>query len=115
MLFILYWFSSLPTGHKAEITQLAAVTWDGKFAFNQYVLPEGHISIKASEITGLTIGKVNGKRELLHNGKAVESHPIGEVLLNFMEWLEDCRGINTNQFSPLYCLSVLNMPPWKRS
>lgn len=81
------------SGHTAEIIQLAASSWDGKYSFNQYVLPKGFISAKSSEITGLTINRVAGRRTLLHHGRVVESHPMKDTLLDFLQWLNDCRGM----------------------
>ena len=68
-------------------------------------MPLGHISTKVSEITGLTLGRLGGRRTLLHHGKAVESHPIREVLSDFLQWLEDCRGNVTNLIKK--CLDLL--------
>ena len=55
-------------------------------------MPLGDISYIASEITGLTIDTLGGRKTLRHHGQAVESHPIRDVLSDFLQWSLDWRG-----------------------
>ena len=56
---------------ECDTTQLAAGTFDGKEMFFRNVLPERPITKGASDTTGLTIGRVGRKNDLLLNGKEV--------------------------------------------
>ena len=74
---------------KWEIVQVAATfNADGKKSvFNKCVLPEGTIEAGASAITGTTIGHRSGTRELLKQGKPVDTLTLQESLKSFLAWL----------------------------
>ncbi|XP_043485174.1 uncharacterized protein LOC122513013 [Leptopilina heterotoma] len=66
---------------EAEILQIAAKS--GKELFNIYVNPVGSISVKTSEVHGLTSSYGN----LLYYGVIVPSVPIRAALAEFQNWL----------------------------
>ena len=79
---------SLFTGQEAEITQLGAISWDGKATFNRYVLPSnGYISYEARSVSGLEIKTDRNQQSLLYKGEEVDAVPVKEALLEFMDWI----------------------------
>lgn len=91
------------SGRDAELTQLAAVALSLDKRFYRYILPEGSISKKAQEITGLSIEIYNEQRCLCHNGKKVQSFPLYNALDDFCAWLESVHqkqepSVKNNKF-----------------
>ena len=80
-------------GLEAEITQLGAISWDGKATFNRYVLPSnGYISFEARSVSGLEIKTDGNQQSLLYKGEEVDSVPVKEALLEFMDWIRKQRS-----------------------
>ena len=74
---------------KAELTQIAAISYHSDQSFNKYILPTLPISKKAQEITGLSTKKVGGKHVLCLNEKEVPSFDAKSALEEFCKWLKD--------------------------
>ena len=69
LLYIMYDFETTSLSHKTcEVFQIAASTVDEEQKFLCYILPESNIHEEASNVTGLRITTVEGKRELTKNG-----------------------------------------------
>lgn len=75
-------FIGLP--RTSEITQLAA--FDGNETFNQYASPNGEISPKASEITGLSYDM--HRNQMYHHGMPVNNRDIRIILMEFIEFIK---------------------------
>ena len=88
--FVEFIVSFYSIGMYAEITQIAAVTYQSDQHFSKYVMPRGNISTKAADITGLTVERtMQGTRILVHNGRR---EPIQSVLPEFIAWLKSMKG-----------------------
>ena len=72
-------------GSTAHIAQIAATGPSSSFC--QYVLPRRSISAQATSVTGLSVRKVGQHRQLLKNGKVVNSHSLEDTCKNFVAWL----------------------------
>ena len=89
---IVYDLETTALGRGAEFTQIAASTTDKKQTFDQYILPEGRISYRASEITGLW--KKDGK--LVYKGKdespkVLPAVPIEEGISKILAFLKEVK------------------------
>ncbi len=97
-------FFSERTSH---ITQIAAVHSTGQFS--TYVMPEKKMSLKASEITGVTVVG----ESMLVKGQTVTAVTIKSALTSFMTFLKKCSpvilvGHNMN-LSIVKCCSMLSI------
>ena len=82
----MYDFETTSLSHKTcEVFQIAASTVDEEHKFSCYILPESNINEEASNVTGLRITTVEGKRELTKNGIVLR---ILQSYLAFKEFTE---------------------------
>ena len=81
------------SGSIAEITQICAISWDGKVTFDRYVLPaSGYISDQASHVSGLEIKTDGDQQSLLYKGDEVDAIPVKDALFEFMDWIRQQTG-----------------------
>ena len=93
--FVMFDLETTTIGKKAEICQLSAVKKDGKL-FNEYVLPEGSISERASRVNKLTVKtNTNNQRVLCHDGTQVMSVSVEQCLNNFIAFLSVSPAAST--------------------
>ena len=93
--FVMFDLETTTIGKKAEICQLSAVKKDGKL-FNEYVLPEGSISERASRVNKLTVKtNANNQRVLCHDGTQVMSVSVEQCLNNFIAFLSVSPAAST--------------------
>lgn len=81
-------FYSCFTDRNAELTQIAAVGLNSDNLFNSYILPNGPVSKKAQEITGISTKMAGGRRILCLNGLEVQSSNAKDALLQFILWMK---------------------------
>ena len=66
-----------------DIVQISAITMDGEYSFDKYVLPNADICAAASRVNGMT----KKGNSLFSHGKLVPTVSITESLSMFSEWL----------------------------
>ena len=67
----------------AEVCQLSAIDYSGSHTFTEYVLPEGDIDVRATDIHNLKIRNNDGVRQLCKNNVVVPTLHINEAIKNF--------------------------------
>ncbi|XP_065194251.1 uncharacterized protein LOC135825567 [Sycon ciliatum] len=78
-------------GDDAEIIQLAASV-PTVCKFSEYVLPEGSMSSGASDVTGVSVSTVGGKRVLVKAGEVLPTLSLPDAIERFIPWLQSIGG-----------------------
>ena len=93
-----------------DIVQISAVSIDGAYSFDKYVLPEKDIATAASNVSGLT----KKGSSLFSHGTLVPTVSIAEALSMFSQWLGSFRqvvvlfGHNIKMFDIKHLLNHIN-------
>ena len=67
-----------------EIAQVSAVDFDGLKRFDQYIYPNGSISLRPTKVTGFN----KSSRKLFCHGKLVDAVEVNVGLVRFALWLK---------------------------
>ncbi len=74
---------------KPDIVQIAAVDFSGRNTFNEYITPTKDFEEGATNKTGLIRGPDGGL--FRSSGAKISTRPVGQVLAEFVGWLESIR------------------------
>ena len=84
----MYDFETISLSYKTcEVIQIAASTVDEEHRFSCYILPESNIHEESSNVTGLCISAVEGKRELTKNGNVLRTQQPHLAFKEFTEFV----------------------------
>jgi uncharacterized protein YprB with RNaseH-like and TPR domain len=86
--FVYFDLETTGLGRKSDIVQVSAVS--GGMKFNRFAIPRQEISLSASQVTGIRFSRMDN--QMYSRGQKVESVPIHDCLLDFIDFLKSIKN-----------------------